>query len=127
MIRALAELPAGTARGLLADVTRLARPIFARLTREGDARGQKPLLHELVGSACVAAADLAMLDDNLARFERERARATAPVPTGSTRSPGASAPGMPWCSGCSRRWRSSADSRVRRPPPCWPRTGRVAR
>ena len=78
VIRALAELPVGTARGLLADVTRLARPIFARLGREGDPRAHESLLHELVSSACVAAADLAMLDDNLARFERERARATEP-------------------------------------------------
>ena len=35
MVRALAELPAGTARSLLADVTRLARPLFARLGRGG--------------------------------------------------------------------------------------------
>jgi hypothetical protein len=37
------------------------------------------VLHELVASACLAAADLAMLDDNLVRFERERARAAAPA------------------------------------------------
>jgi hypothetical protein len=78
VIRALAELPAGTAGSLLADVTRLARPLFARLDREGDGSRHEPLLRELVASACVAAADLAMLDDNLARFERERARASAP-------------------------------------------------
>jgi hypothetical protein len=71
VVRALAELPAGTAQGLLADVTRLARPLFARL---GDDR-QPTVLQELVGAACVAATDLAMLDENLARFERERARA----------------------------------------------------
>jgi hypothetical protein len=73
VVRALAELPAGTAQGLLADVTRLARPLFARL---GDDR-QSTVLQELVGSACVAATDLAMLDENLARFERERARAAS--------------------------------------------------
>jgi len=79
VVRALADLPDGTARSLLADVTRLARPVFARLDRAGDARRDGPVLHELVASACLAAADLAMLDDNLARFERERARAAAPA------------------------------------------------
>jgi hypothetical protein len=74
VVRALAELPSGTAQSLLADVVRLARPLFARLARAGDDRSQAPVLAELVGSASVAATDLAMLDDNLARFERERAR-----------------------------------------------------
>jgi protein kinase-like protein len=75
VVRALAELPSGTAQSLLADVVRLARPLFARLARAGDDRSQAAVLGELVGSASVAATDLAMLDDNLARFERERARA----------------------------------------------------
>ena len=78
VVRALSELPDGTARGLLADVTRLARPVFVRLERAGDLRSNGPVLHELVASACLAASDLAMLDDNLARFERERARAASP-------------------------------------------------
>ncbi|HEU5041282.1 MAG TPA: serine/threonine-protein kinase, partial [Gemmatimonadales bacterium] len=78
VVRALAELPPGTARSLLADVTRLARPLFARLTRAADDRGQTPVLQELVTSACEAATDLAMLDDGLARFERQRARAAGP-------------------------------------------------
>ena len=72
VVRTLAELPAGTAQGLLADVTRLACPLFGRL---GGDRHEPTALHELVGAACVAATDLAMLDENLARFERERARA----------------------------------------------------
>jgi hypothetical protein len=78
VVRALAELPEGTARSLLADVTRLARPLFARLDRTGDAGRDGPVLDELIASACLAAADLAMLDDNLARFERERGRAVSP-------------------------------------------------
>jgi hypothetical protein len=77
-VRTLAELPPGTARSLLADVVRLARPLFARLARAADDRGQPAVLGELVTSACAAAADLAMLDDGLARFERERARAASP-------------------------------------------------
>jgi serine/threonine-protein kinase len=75
VVRALAELPSGTAQSLLADVTRLARPLFGRLERAGADRDSPTTLHDLVGSACVAATDLAMLDDNLGRFERERARA----------------------------------------------------
>jgi hypothetical protein len=74
VVRALADLPFGTAQSLLADVVRLARPLFARLGRGGNDRYQPTALAELVDSASVAAADLAMLDDNLARFERERAR-----------------------------------------------------
>jgi hypothetical protein len=77
VVRALAELPSGTAQSLLADVVRLARPLFARLGRGEDDRDQPAVLAELVGSASVAATDLAMLDDNLARFERERARAAS--------------------------------------------------
>ena len=79
VVRTLAELPPGTARNLLADVTRLARPLFGRMARLGDDRNSAPVLHELVTSACAAATDLAMLDDSLARFERERARASAPA------------------------------------------------
>ncbi len=79
-VRALAELPAGTARSLLADVVRLARPLFTRVAREGDDRGAGPALQELVAAACAAASDLAMLDDNLARFERERARSASHPP-----------------------------------------------
>ena len=77
-VRTLAELPPGTARSLLADVVRLARPLFARLARAADERGQTVVLGELVTFACIAAADLGMLDDGLARFERERSRAAGP-------------------------------------------------
>ncbi len=81
VVRTLAELPQGSARGLLADVTRLAHVLFARLRRTGDERRLTPALTDLVASACAAAADLAMLDDNLSRFEQQRARA-ASQPTG---------------------------------------------
>jgi hypothetical protein len=81
VVRALTELPDGSARGLLADITRLARPLFGRLARAGDERGLGPSLIELVAAACAAAADLAMLDENLERFESQRARAAA-LPAG---------------------------------------------
>lgn len=77
VVRTLAELPGGTARGLLADITRLARPLFHRASRMGEASDLVTPLEELVRSACEAAADLAMLDDTLARFESERARAVS--------------------------------------------------
>jgi hypothetical protein len=77
VVRTLAELPDGSARGLLADVVRLARPLFWRLTKAGDDRGIGPSLSELVAAAVAGAADLAMLDENLERFEAQRARAAA--------------------------------------------------
>ncbi|MEZ0333672.1 MAG: serine/threonine-protein kinase [Gemmatimonadales bacterium] len=77
VVRTLAELPDGSARGLLADVTRLAHSLFARLRRTGDDRRVTPALTDLVASACAAAADLAMLDENLSRFEQQRARAAS--------------------------------------------------
>ncbi len=80
VIRTLADLPEGSARGLLADITRLAHSLFARLRRTGDDRGLTALLTELVTAACAAAADLAMLDENLQRFEQQRARAASHPP-----------------------------------------------
>jgi tRNA A-37 threonylcarbamoyl transferase component Bud32 len=74
VVRALAELPPGSGRGLLADVTRLAHALFARMRRSGDERRLTPALIDLVASACAAAEDLAMLDENLTRFEQQRAR-----------------------------------------------------
>jgi hypothetical protein len=80
VVRTLAELPDGSARGLLADVTRLARPLFSRASAEGDSRGLGPVLAELLASACGAALDLAVLDENLGRFESQRARAASHSP-----------------------------------------------
>ena len=77
VVRTLAEVPPGSARGLLADVTRLAHALFARLRRTGDDRRITPALTDLVASACAAAADLAMLDENLSRFEQQRAQAAS--------------------------------------------------
>jgi hypothetical protein len=77
VVRTLAELPPGSARGLLADVTRLAHALFARIRLSGDDRRLTPSLTDLVASACAAAEDLSMLDENLARFEQQRARAAS--------------------------------------------------
>jgi hypothetical protein len=80
VVRTLAALPQGSARDLLADVTGLAHSLLARLQRTGDDRGLTPSLTELVTSACAAAADLAMLDENLVRFEQQRARSASHPP-----------------------------------------------
>jgi predicted Ser/Thr protein kinase len=79
VLRTLADVAPGTARGLLADLVRAARALFVRLERTGDDRGLVPALTELIISACSAASDLAQLDENLGRFERQRERfATLP-------------------------------------------------
>lgn len=72
VVRTLAELPSGTARGLLADLVRMCAALATRLERTGDDRGLGASLAELLPAACSAAADLAQLDENLGRFERQR-------------------------------------------------------
>jgi hypothetical protein len=80
VIEALVSLPAGTARGLLADVVRASGALYATLDRAGDDRDLAPSLGELVVAACRAAVDLADLDENLGRFERQRERFVAGSP-----------------------------------------------
>lgn len=71
VVRTLSELPPGTARSLLADLVRMSAALGARLERTGDDRGLGPSLAELLPAACGAATDLAQLDENLGRFERQ--------------------------------------------------------
>jgi len=74
VVDALVTLPAGTARSLLADVVRTSGALYATIARTGDDRNLGPALDELVTAACQAALDLADLDENLGRFERQRER-----------------------------------------------------
>jgi hypothetical protein len=74
VVRALSELPPGTARSLLADLVRMCATLAARLERTGDERGLGTSLADLLPAACGAATDLAQLDENLGRFERQRDR-----------------------------------------------------
>jgi hypothetical protein len=74
VVETLVSLPAGTARSLLADIVRTCGALFATLTRDGDPRSIAGSLEELVTAACRAASDLADLDENLGRFERQRER-----------------------------------------------------
>jgi predicted Ser/Thr protein kinase len=80
VVAALVTLPPGTARGLLADLVRTSGALFSTLARDGDPRDLGPSLTELVTAACRAAQDLADLDEDLARFERQRERFVAASP-----------------------------------------------
>jgi uncharacterized protein (DUF983 family) len=80
VVEALVTMPAGIARRLLADVVRTCGALFDTIAREGDPRGLAPSLGELVTAACRAARDLADLDDQLTRFERQRERLAAASP-----------------------------------------------
>ena len=82
LLSALAELPPGTARDLLADLTRMGHSLYDRLQRSGDSRNSAAVLGELLVASASAASDLALLDANLGRFERQRERLAA-RPSGS--------------------------------------------
>lgn len=77
LLATLAELPPGTALGLLANLTRMGEALFARLRRTGDVDAAGAVLSELLDASCVAAADLTALDANLGRFEHQRDRLAA--------------------------------------------------
>lgn len=74
LLTTLAALPSGTARSLLADIGRMGQALHGRLRGEGDLHGAAEVLAELLQASCVAAADLALLDDTLTRFEQQRLR-----------------------------------------------------
>jgi hypothetical protein len=82
VLSTLAELPPGTARDLLADLTRMGHGLYGGLRRSGDSRDFGAVLGELLVASASAAADLALLDANLGRFERQRERLAA-RPSGS--------------------------------------------
>jgi predicted Ser/Thr protein kinase len=74
LIDTLAGLAPGTARDLLADLTRLGHSVAAALRRAGGVEQESSALGELLVAGADAAADLALLDDSLGRFERQRER-----------------------------------------------------
>ena len=82
LLSTLAELPPGTARDLLADLTWMGNSLYTRLRRSGDSRNSAAVLGELLVASGSAASDLALLDVNLGRFERQRERLAA-RPAGS--------------------------------------------
>jgi hypothetical protein len=68
------ELPAGSARSLLADVVRRGQSVRRALAMRQDSSGIGETVDDLLALACVSARDLASLEDSLAQFERERSR-----------------------------------------------------
>jgi hypothetical protein len=77
LLTTLATLPPGTARSLLADIGRMGHALHARLRHSGELEGHEEVLADLLGASCVAAADVALLDDSLGRFAQQRARLAA--------------------------------------------------
>ena len=69
-----AELPAGPARSLLADVVRRGQAVRRGLALRQDSSGIGVTVDDLLSLACMSARDLASLDDSLAQFDRERSR-----------------------------------------------------
>jgi serine/threonine-protein kinase len=82
LLSTLADLPPGPARDLLADLTRMGNSLYLSLQRSGDSRNSGAVLGELLIASSSAARDLALLDANLGRFERQRERLAA-RPSGS--------------------------------------------
>ena len=72
LVTVLATLPPGTARSLLADITRTGGTLYGQLRRCGDSRSAGTVLDDLLLAAGTAATDLAELDASLARFEQQR-------------------------------------------------------
>jgi len=71
ILEALARLPEGTARGLLADLVRMGSGLVAHFKRLGDREAASELA-TVLEHACEAAMDLSDLDENLTRFEKQR-------------------------------------------------------
>ncbi|MEE8518823.1 MAG: serine/threonine-protein kinase, partial [Dehalococcoidia bacterium] len=80
VIEALAQLPAGTARSLLADLVRIGQRLYSSASRSADHVRMKDQLTELLAHSCDAALDLSDLDENLAQLmsQRERLGALSP-------------------------------------------------
>lgn len=77
LLDTLAGLPGGTARSLLADLTRMGHVLYGRFRRTGEVGDAGPALAELLTACSGAATDLALLDESLGRFERQRERLAA--------------------------------------------------
>ncbi len=74
----MSKLPAGSARDLLGDVVRMGQALLPRVAQATGQAVTAAQVTSLLSLACDAAGDLADLDENLARFDRQRERLTAP-------------------------------------------------
>ncbi len=79
LVRALAELPAGEARDLTAELSQAAREVLAPDARAELPPGLVRTLEELLPVAAHAALDLSALDQSISDFE-SRARGEDPIP-----------------------------------------------
>ena len=73
VVGTLSQLPLGTARSLLADLTAIARSVAGAANEETGVRRANQL-PELLSAASDAALDLASLDESLVRLEAQRSR-----------------------------------------------------
>ena len=69
-----AALSVGPARSLLADVVRRGQGVRRALSLRQDTTGIAIIVDDLLIAACASARDLAVLDESLAQFDRERSR-----------------------------------------------------
>jgi hypothetical protein len=83
LIGALAELPAGEARDITAELSQAAREVLSPEGRAELSFGLVRTLEELLPVAAAAARDLSALDQSVADFE-SRARGEDPVPESFT-------------------------------------------
>jgi predicted Ser/Thr protein kinase len=80
VVATVSRLAAGTALSLLANLTRSAQALHARMSQRPDATGVRQQLEEVLLRACGIATDLGDLDDTLTRLEELRDANLAPPP-----------------------------------------------
>ena len=81
LVATIAQLPEGTARSLLADLTRMGQVAWSALNSGPDQHEVAHPLGDLLDRACELAAELGALEENLVRLERQRER-FAVLPSG---------------------------------------------
>ncbi len=74
VLDAMDRIPSGTARGLLADLIRMAQPLLSPPAGSSESSEMSTQLSRLLSASCGAAIDLASLEENLARLENQRDR-----------------------------------------------------
>jgi len=79
LVRSLAELPAGEARNIIAELSQATREVLAPDARAELPTGLVRTLEDLLPLAALAALDLAALDQSISDFE-SRARGQDPIP-----------------------------------------------
>jgi hypothetical protein len=78
IIETFAQLPAGNARSLLADIVRMGQGLHTTLSASDSQQSTVEQVEALIVHSCDAAVDLSGLDENLSRLERHRDRIPQP-------------------------------------------------